>query len=316
MKICFVGPGIMPIPPTGWGAVEMLIWDYYQILTKNNISVDIINTPNKREILNKVNSNDYDVVHVHYDVFSDLMSMLKAKVKIISSHYPYINNPDKHVMDGYQIQLNNIVRNSDFQIFASSQNDIDTFVRFGAKRENTFLSKLGINCQEYDYINEPIYNRTLCFSRIEPRKRQFLIQSIDEIDFFGRKEDANFTNLKNYKGEVPRDFLNKEITKYSNFILISSVENTTPLVVKEALVCGLGVVVSESVALELDRDLDFITIIEESRVNDIEYLKAKIEENKEISKTKRSEIRDYGVSKFEVENILMNEYIEKIKSLL
>ena len=27
MKIAIVGPGIMPIPPTGWGAVEILIWD-------------------------------------------------------------------------------------------------------------------------------------------------------------------------------------------------------------------------------------------------------------------------------------------------
>ena len=27
MKVSIVGPGIMPIPPTGWGAVEILIWD-------------------------------------------------------------------------------------------------------------------------------------------------------------------------------------------------------------------------------------------------------------------------------------------------
>ena len=27
MKVAIVGPGIMPIPPTGWGAVEILIWD-------------------------------------------------------------------------------------------------------------------------------------------------------------------------------------------------------------------------------------------------------------------------------------------------
>ena len=32
MKICLVGPGIMPIPPTGWGAVESLMWDYNIIL--------------------------------------------------------------------------------------------------------------------------------------------------------------------------------------------------------------------------------------------------------------------------------------------
>ena len=27
MKITLVGPGIMPIPPKGWGAVEILVWD-------------------------------------------------------------------------------------------------------------------------------------------------------------------------------------------------------------------------------------------------------------------------------------------------
>ena len=28
MKIALVGPGIIEIPPKGWGAVESLIWDY------------------------------------------------------------------------------------------------------------------------------------------------------------------------------------------------------------------------------------------------------------------------------------------------
>ena len=58
-----------------------------------------------------------------------------------------------------------------------------------------------------------------------------------------------------------REKLNTEITKYSNFTLLSSVENTTPLVVKEALICGLGVVVSEQVSVELDASLDFIDVI-------------------------------------------------------
>jgi len=32
MKIGFIGPGIMPIPPDGWGAVESLIDDYRNAL--------------------------------------------------------------------------------------------------------------------------------------------------------------------------------------------------------------------------------------------------------------------------------------------
>ena len=46
MKIALIGPGIMPIPPVGWGAVEILIWDYYNELKKLGNEVIIINTKN------------------------------------------------------------------------------------------------------------------------------------------------------------------------------------------------------------------------------------------------------------------------------
>ncbi len=316
MKICLIGPGIMPIPPNGWGAVEMLIWDYYNILTSLGHNVEIVNTPNRREIIEIVNNGAFDALHLHYDVFSDLMPLLNAKVKILSSHYPFISFPDRYRYDGYDAQINNIVKNKDFYIFASSENDINTFVNFGANRENTFLSKLGVKYDSYNYLEKPTYDKTLCFSQIVNRKRQFLIQDLDEVDFFGRRDDSSFSNLKNYKGEVSREFLNEEITKYSNFILLSSVENTTPLVVKEALVCGLGVVVTEPVALELDKNLDFITIIEEDKVNDLDYLREKIKLNKKTSLIKRDEIRKYGIDNFSVESILKNEYVKKIESLL
>jgi hypothetical protein len=148
------------------------------------------------------------------------------------------------------------------------------------------------------------------------RKRQYLIQDLLGIDFMGRLDDNKFSNFKNYKGEVGRDFLNKEISKYSNFILISSIENTTPLAVKEALICGLGVVVSESVSVELDSSLDFIKIIPESKINDINYIKNAIDNNKNISKNKRQEIRNYGIEKFSLEKIIKNSYLCKLKDLL
>ena len=43
MKICLVAPGIMIIPPDGWGAVEILIWDYFNELLKLGHDVNIIN---------------------------------------------------------------------------------------------------------------------------------------------------------------------------------------------------------------------------------------------------------------------------------
>lgn len=316
MKIALIGPGIMPIPPNGWGAVEMLIWDYYTILSKHGIKVDIINTQNIQEIINKVNSEGYDVAHLHYDIFAPIMEKLKCKLNIISSHYPFISHPEKYSQDGYERVLPYIINNKNFYIFASSQNDIDTFVNFGADKNKTFLSKLGVRDNAYSFYENPIYSKTLCFSQITSRKRQSIIQNIEDIDFMGRLDDFNFKNLKNYKGQVEREFLNKEISKYSNFILLSSAENATPLAVKEALICGLGIVASESVVQELDKSLNFITVIPESKILDPYYIKSKIEENKNISIKMRKEIRKYAIETFELENILINFYLKKIKELL
>lgn len=316
MKICLVAPGIMPIPPDTWGAVEMMLWDYYNILIKNNIDVDIINNPCRFEIIEKINSTNYDVVHIHYDLFVDIINSINSKVKIISSHYPFINNPNNYINDGYDKIINQITNNKDFHIFASSQKDIDTFIGFGAKKENTFLSKLGIRYEPYTFYKKPEYDKTLCFSQIVDRKRQYIIQDIESIDFMGRMSDLKFSNHKNYKGEVSREFLNQEISKYSNFILISSIENTTPLAPKEALMCGLGLVVSEAVAYELDTNLDFIDVIPENKINNIDFIKEIINKNKETSIKKRSEIRQYAIDTFGLENILINSYIKKIENLL
>jgi flavodoxin len=316
MKLALVGPGIMPIPPNGWGAVEMMIWDYHNILTKHGIEVNIINTQSRQEIVEQINSENYDIVHIHYDVFIDIITKINSKIKIISSHYPYINDISHHAKDNYHVILPQIANNKNFHIFASSQKDIDTFIKFGATKENIFLSKLGVKEDDYVFYTKCIYDKTLCFSQIVGRKRQYLIQNIDGIDFMGRLDDQRFSNFKNYKGEVSRNFLNQEISKYSNFILISSIENTTPLVVKEALICGLGVVVSEAVAYELNSDLDFVSLIKEKYINDIDYIKKTINENKLTSNQKRNEIRKYGIENFGLESILTKSYIKKVQSLL
>jgi len=316
MKIALIGPGIMEIPPPRWGAVEMVIWDNYNILKEAGYQVDIINTANHQIIVDTVNSNNYDVIHLHYDVFAFLMPHLKAKVKILSSHYPFIEKKEQYHADGYDRVINHIINNKDFYLFASSQKDINTFVSYGANKTNAFLFHLGVKYDSYDYMSNALYDKTLCFSQIVDRKRQFEIQHIDGIDFVGRLDDSKFVNKKTYLGEFDRNLLNKEITKYTNFILLSKTENTTPLVVKEALICGLGLVVTEPVAYELDILKPFISIIPEDKINDKKYIEDTINKNKYISKNMRDEIRNYGISKFDIKNILLNEYIPKIKQLL
>lgn len=319
MNIAFIGPGIMPIPPDGWGAVEMLIWDYATILGDLGHTGVIINTPNREEILDELSQNDFDIVHLHYDVFHDIIPQILKVTKgklIVSSHYPYINDSKMWIYDNYKQIINSYTKNNNFVIFASSKNDIKTFIEYGATSENCWLNRIGINHLSYDFEPQQTYDRTLSFSQICDRKRQYLIQNFDNIDFIGRLENGKFSNLKNYKGEYKRDKLNSEITKYSNFVLLSSVENTTPLVVKEALTCGLGVVVSESVAVELDETQEFVDVIPENKIEDLEYLKSIIEKNKIYSVENREKIREYGINTFSLGCIIQNEYIPKLKTLL
>jgi hypothetical protein len=69
MRIVLIGPGIMPIPPTGWGAVEILIWDTKNALEQLGHEVHIVNTKDGRQIIDEINTFRPDFVHVHYDEF-------------------------------------------------------------------------------------------------------------------------------------------------------------------------------------------------------------------------------------------------------
>ena len=64
MKIAFIGPGIMPIPPDGWGAVESLIWEIACELGEMGHSGTIINDPNLNEIIKTVQQDEYDFIHL------------------------------------------------------------------------------------------------------------------------------------------------------------------------------------------------------------------------------------------------------------
>jgi autotransporter strand-loop-strand O-heptosyltransferase len=56
MKIINVTPGLLPIPPNGWGAVEKIIWEIHNAL---------LDLGHDSEILYLDDIKDYDVVHIH-----------------------------------------------------------------------------------------------------------------------------------------------------------------------------------------------------------------------------------------------------------
>jgi len=136
MKVCLVGPGIVSIPPSGWGAVESIIWECSNELSELGYEGTILNTPNQDEIISSLEEEQFDFIHIHYDVFYNLIPQIKkvcpnSKIAL-SSHYPYIDQFEKHRFDEYDRIFNWMVSNSNsFYNFCVSEKDLEVFMIVG-----------------------------------------------------------------------------------------------------------------------------------------------------------------------------------------
>jgi glycosyltransferase involved in cell wall biosynthesis len=314
MKISIIGPGIMPIPPTGWGAVEILIWDYYQELTKLGHEVQIVNTPNMNEIITQVNYFEPDFVHLQYDNFFECLSYIKCPNKAATSHYGYL---DAHYPNygGYQFIMNGFI-NGNFKLFCLSNSIKEIYSKLGVNSDRLYVTPNGARGDLFKYHeNSSKPDRSLYLAKITPRKRQSKFQNIKSIDFAGNKDDWSFNyNSPNYLGEWTKDKLYNELTTYANLVLLSDGE-ADPLVTKEALICGLGLVISEVSKAGLDTSKPFISVIPESKINDINYVESVINDNRKVSINMRNEIREYGLENFNWSSIV-KDYVRLIETII
>lgn len=310
----------MPIPPDGWGAVESLIWDYALELEKLGHTGTIINTPDLEEILLYLKEDQYDFVHLHYDVFHPIMDRISKETNIaklaMSSHYPYIDQSHMHRRDGYDKTFDWIIKNTKHYIFCVSKKDYEAFKNAGADESKLILCENGANHKNFAYNKEALKpNRSLYLGKIDDRKMQFMYQSIDSIDFVGPIENYNnFDMNKNYLGEWTKKQVYNNITEYANMVLLSVGENGTPLVIKEGMISGLGAVVSEYAAHDLPKGLPYVTVIPDDKLNDISFVEEMIKENREISISMRDDIRKFAVNNFSWER-LVKIYVKNIENL-
>jgi len=313
LKIALIGPGIMPIPPPGWGAVEILIWDYYKQLEKLGHKVDIINTPNMDEIVQIVNDGCFDFVHVHYDVFWPILDRLNCSKIAITSHYPYIDYPEKYNNDEYSTIFQSICNNSKHYIFALSKKDYNMFLHNCNDKSNLFLMLNGANSQEIQPIHNGDFNsKSIYIGKVEPRKQQYKYCNIQNIHFYGKCDDESFRQKECYKGEFNHEELMKILVNYGNLVLLSTGESD-PLVVKEALMAGLPIVTNRFSVNDLDLSLPFIDVIPDDKLDDLTYIENVINENlaKQIYK---DAIREYALREFSWEG-LVKKYSDNITLL-
>lgn len=312
MKITLVGPGIMPIPPTGWGAVEILVWDTKNALERLGHEVQIVNTKNANQIISEINSFRPDFVHIHYDEFIGVYPYIQYP-KAITSHFGYLERPE---MFGGYANIANAFAQIKPNVFCLSEGIKNVYkILMNIPEDRLYVTPNGVNIDAFEYTDNPEFgDRSIYLAKIDYRKRQHMFQSIESLWYAGNIADSRFDTSKNYLGEWDKPTLHKNLTQYGNLVLLSDGE-AHPLVCMEALASGLGVVVTEWGRANLDETKDFITIIPENKVSDIQYIEQKINENREVSLQNRKSILEYSKT-FNWIETLKKYYIPSIESII
>jgi len=311
MKICIVGPGCLPIPPvTGWGAVEILIDDYRKTLQDLGHHVEIVNTRDPNMIVSLVNALNPDFVHIQYDEHIIVVPHLQCKNVAITSHYGYLEQTGR-----WDPGYNNIFWafvNSTVRIFCLSSGIADVYRKAGVKEERLFVVPNGVRTDLFDFsLTCEFPDRSMYLAKIDQRKRQAKLQSIDNLYFAGNCIDPAF-NLNNprYLGEWNKETLYKNLSRYANLVLLSDGE-AHPLVCMEAMTSGLGLVLSEFATANLDCSLPFIDVIKESDMNNLELIANVLKKNREVSVSMRQDIKNYSNS-FDWKKTIVDHYLPKL----
>jgi hypothetical protein len=312
MKITLVGPGIMPIPPTGWGAVEILIWDTKNALEELGHEVQIVNTRNSQEIIDQINDFRPDFVHVHYDEFIGVYPYIQYP-KAITSHFGYLEQPK--MFNGY-VNVFNAFGAIKPNVFCLSEGISKVYqIMLEISPDQLFITPNGVNSEVFSFTDNPKYpDRSIYLAKIDYRKRQHLFQSINSLWYAGNIADQRFDPNKNYLGEWSKDTLYKNLTDYGNLVLLSDGE-AHPLVCMEALSSGLGLVVSQFATSNLDTSKEFIDVIPEEKINDVIYVEHVICKNRHYAINHREEILEYS-KQFTWKNILINHYIPNVERVI
>jgi glycosyltransferase involved in cell wall biosynthesis len=314
MKIALIAGGYIPTPPLS-NSILTLIQDYKYVLEEMGHEIDIFNSKQVNEVIDKINNNSYDFVHLHaYEFVRAFNENLKQKY-CFSCHNGYFlkkNRWEKDFKEGFKHYLNAP------GIIALSHATKDIFLKAGY---SGYISTQvnGIDSQKFDF-QEQGNNKAICLGWIQPRKQQRLLAEIIDgkiaMDFVGPLDDHNFVEgiTTKYLGIWSLKQVYSHLTNYSCLVLISDGE-VAPLVVLEAMAAGLCIVVSESASANL-HSKEFIKVLPddiltnataENRKIVCDTIRELIEKNKFF----RREIVEYARENFDFSDIIKN-YIQII----
>lgn len=299
MKIALIAPGEISIPTTGWGALETVVWHQCSELNNRGHQAVIMNNSDAKTTYEQIASFNPDVVHLHYGKHYELLPHINCK-KIITNHDgSFINSLPFH---------ENIMRKFmyDCEFFILTTLEYNLLRKIGFSASKIKILPNGVDNKLFVTKAKAIYPDTsICLGKIDQRKNQAKLQKLNlNIAFVGQNSDSNFNPLDSqYLGPWSREEVYNKLTDFSNLVLLSQSE-LQPLVCLEALSAGLGLVISETSAQNLDTSLDFITVVPNDQLDNVQYISNAILKNRQICQnTDRATITNYAKS-FDWTNII------------
>lgn len=312
MKIAFICAGDIQVPPPSWGAVEILVWEYYNNLKQLGVDVRIYNSKKLDWVMQEIYQQNYDFIHLQNEDFLPYFKFPNNKFAV-TAHCGWAEN-FKYYEPYYWKTFKSILETRGY-IFALSEQIKNNYINFGVDSNKIYVTKNGVNTSAYKTTKTPsMPDRSIYLGKFEHRKRQHIVSDKNlNIDFAGFGNELHLSSTNRMIGAWSKHDVYNKMTDYANLILLSTSE-AHPLVCMEALSAGLGLVLSEKSAANLDLNKKFISVIPENKINDYEYIKKTIEQNRKYSINSRDEILEYS-KLFDWYNI-SKEYLSLIESLV
>tara|TARA_B100000902_G_scaffold259831_1_gene246044 strand:+ start:7787 stop:10807 length:3021 start_codon:yes stop_codon:yes gene_type:complete len=301
--------------------LENIISTYFSKLKELSYDAYYINDFNNKnsyvaDMIQRVNELKPDLVIIMFDARIDLISYLDCKriwyyphnsliVDIMNNQkHPYFHNVFKKIIM-HKDKINKLMLPSELMI--------PSFTKFGFPENKCLTLPYPINHIDIKWFQEPRYkNKTLCVADINDNERQRLLLLIDNVYLIGLIKDYSFpTEHQRYLGHWTDKQLKEQLTHYSNVILLSKTA-TAPIILKYAMAAGCGIVISSACRANLDTKKPWITLLEENRINDIEYVKKMIETNSTMCHGIRDSIRTYAKNEFQWNYIFQEKFLKYI----